>query len=98
MRMATQTDMMNDMKTISLGVSESDYEAFRAESKRTGRSIASLIREAMQDYRAARMESGFVLREVPVFHGTGRQAMPLPKRWEVMDEMTERVQIPIRDE
>lgn len=39
------------MKTISLSVSENDYEAFRAESTRAGRSIASLIRDAMADYR-----------------------------------------------
>lgn len=39
------------MKTISLSVSENDYEAFRAESVRAGRSIASLIREAMAEYR-----------------------------------------------
>lgn len=54
------------MKTISLSVSEKDYEAFRAESLRAGRSIASLIRDAMADYRDA-MGGGRKLTRVHPF-------------------------------
>ncbi|MFY9264493.1 MAG: ribbon-helix-helix protein, CopG family [Solirubrobacterales bacterium] len=57
------------MKTISLSVSENDYEAFRAESARTGKSIASLIREAMVRYRDERIGSVRRLDRVTPFPG-----------------------------
>lgn len=38
------------MRTISLAVSEKNYELFRELAKSEGVSIASLIREAMADY------------------------------------------------
>ena len=47
MAVPLKSDIVTDMKTISLSVSEKDYEAFRDEAARQNRSIASLIREAM---------------------------------------------------
>lgn len=66
------------MKTISLSVSEKDYEAFRAESVRAGRSIASLIRDAMSDYRDS-LGAGRKLTRVRPFTDV-RPAAPRGKR------------------
>lgn len=61
-----KSDIVTNMKTISLSVSENDYEAFRAESARAGRSIASLIRDAMLQYRES-LGSGRRLTRVRPF-------------------------------
>lgn len=76
-----------DMKTISLSVSEDDYEAFRAYSRKNGRSIADLIREAMRVYRerlgqASRLESLRVFDAKPL--------VSLSDRVDLYDEMSER--------
>lgn len=44
------SDIVFDMRTISLAVSEKNYELFRERAKAENRSIASLIRDAMADY------------------------------------------------
>jgi len=74
------------MKSISLSVIESDYEAFRRAAEDSGRSIAQLIREAMALYREERIDRGTPLREVPVLAGH-RLKRPLPSRVELYDEM-----------
>lgn len=74
------------MKTISVGVSEDDYEAFRGEAERRGDSIARLIREAMAAYRAARIDPRQPLRDVPVLIGH-RQRSDLPSRAEIYEEV-----------
>jgi hypothetical protein len=74
------------MKSISLSVSEDDYEAFRAAAEREGQSIAALIREAMSFYRQERLKDRRPLDRLPVLVGhepTG----PLPTRAAVYDEM-----------
>jgi hypothetical protein len=81
-QLPVKSDIVIDMKTISLSVSEKDYEAFRAESKRTNRSIASLIREAMGEYRG-QLSRGFRLTSVPVLGRTVHQARGLPRRSEI---------------
>jgi len=43
------------MKTISLAVSETDYEAYRRASHAQHRPIAQLIREAMAFYRTEKL-------------------------------------------
>lgn len=46
----SDSDIVFDMRTISLAVSEKNYELFRELAKAENRSIASLIRDAMGDY------------------------------------------------
>ena len=74
------------MKTISVGVVDSDYESFRKASKAQGRPIAQLIREAMAFYRQERLEQRTPLREVPALAGH-RLVTDLPDRAELYDEM-----------
>jgi len=78
--------MMNDMRTISVAVSETDYEAFRRAADRQGRPIAHLIREAMAVYRAERLRERTRLTHFPVLVGH-RQVAPLPSREELWDEV-----------
>ena len=80
------------MKTISLSVSEKDYEAFRAEAERTDRSIASLIREAMSVHLAmgpvtAGGEGTPSLRDLPT--ETIGKLLAKPGRYEIVAEVRE---------
>lgn len=75
-----------DMKTISLSVSKVEYEAFRRWSRRSKRSIAQLIREAMSFYREERLEERSRLTELPALVGH-RPLGPLPSRGEIYDEV-----------
>ncbi len=52
-----ESDIVFDMRTISLAVSEKNYELFRQRAQRENRSIASLIRDSMAEY-LARGEAG----------------------------------------
>lgn len=80
------SDIVLDMKTISVSVSEGDYEAFRQAAKESDRSIAQLIREAMARFRASELEARTALRDVPVLPGH-RPLGPLPDRSELYDEI-----------
>ena len=51
------------MKTITINVSESVYEAFREHARRTDRKASELIREAMELYRQERLERRTSLRD-----------------------------------
>ena len=75
------------MRTISLAVSDLDYEAFRQAAAREGRPIAQLIREAMALYRAERIAERTILTDFPVLVGH-RPAADLPDRSEVWDEVS----------
>jgi len=81
-------DIITNMKTISVAISESDYEAFRKAAKTGDRSIARLIREAMAFYRAQRIEARKPLTMVPVLRGH-RLAGALPRREELYDQIFE---------
>jgi hypothetical protein len=76
------------MKTISVAVSEADYEAFREAARREGRPIAQLLREAMAFYREQRLEQRLRLTELPVLVGH-RAVGPLPERHEIYGEIFE---------
>lgn len=78
--------MIIDMKSISLSVSEEDYEAFRAAAEREGQSIAALIRDAMSFYRRERLQARPPLERLPVLAGH-QPLTPLPSRATVYDEM-----------
>jgi hypothetical protein len=74
------------MKTISLSVSEEDYESFRKVAEAEGRSVALMIREAMAAYRVQVLEQRKPLRSLPVLAGH-RQIAPLPTRDEIYTEI-----------
>jgi hypothetical protein len=74
------------MKSISLSVSEDDYEAFRAAAEKEGESIAALIREAMAFYRKERLRDRRPLKRLPVLVGHEPLA-PLPGRAAIYDEI-----------
>jgi len=84
-----QNDIITNMKTISLSVSESDYEAYRKASKKQNRSIALLIREAMAEYRASKLREQSRLTDVPALPGH-RLIGNLPSREEIYDEIFRR--------
>lgn len=74
------------MKTISVSVSEDDYEAFRRKAEQDRRPIAQLIREAMALYRAKHIRAQARLMDLPVLPGH-RPVEPPPHRDEVYDEI-----------
>ena len=74
------------MKTISIAVSESDYEAFQRAAKRRDRPAAELIREAMAFYREEKLEERTRLTSIPVIAGH-ELIGTLPDRAEVYDEI-----------
>lgn len=76
------------MKTISVAVSESDYEEFRRAAGAQKRPIAQLIREAMAEYRAERLERRRPLHDLPVLAGH-RPVDRLPTKEEIYDEVAE---------
>jgi hypothetical protein len=74
------------MKTISVAVSESDYNVFRQAAESSDRSIAQLIREAMAYYRTECLQVRRPLKELPLF--SGRYLIgTLPTREELYDEI-----------
>ena len=77
------------MRTISVSVSERDYEEFRRASHREGRPIAELIREAMGFYRAEKLGRREPLRDLAVLAGH-RLRRRLPTRAQVYDEIFDR--------
>lgn len=77
------------MRTISVSVSEADYDAFRSAAKESRQSIARLIREAMAFYRAERLEKRARLTDLPVLAGH-RPLGELPSRSELYDEVFDR--------
>jgi hypothetical protein len=74
------------MKTISLAVSESEYEAFRRAAQEENRPVAQLIREAMAYYREQRLEARTPLVELPLLPGH-RLVQALPAREELYSEV-----------
>lgn len=79
---------MHPMKTISVAVSESDYEAFRKAARLRDRSIAQLIRDAMARFRETELQPRSPLRSVTVLPGH-RPVGDLPSRSELYDEVFE---------
>ena len=76
------------MRTISLHVSESDYEAYRTLAARTSRPVAQLIREAMARWLGENPVEAPSLRDIrPVDLGPMLQPFD---RSELADEMYQR--------
>ncbi|MBJ7353443.1 MAG: CopG family transcriptional regulator [Thermoleophilaceae bacterium] len=80
------SDIVFDMRTISLAVSEKNYELFRELAQAEDRSIASLIRDAMADYIA---RTG--TQPAPAEPGTTvvQQLLPGPGRYRIYAEVSE---------
>jgi hypothetical protein len=80
------SDIVIDMRTISLAVSEKNYELFRELAQTEDRSIASLIRDAMADY-IAKSEG----TPIPDQSGTTvvQQLLPGPGRYRIYAEVSE---------
>ena len=74
------------MKTISVAVSESDYEAFRRAARAQNRPVAQLIREALANYRAERLEVKTPLVDLPILEGH-HLISRLPNRAEIYEEI-----------
>ena len=80
-------DILIDMKTISVAVSESVYEDFRRAARSRDRSIAQLIREAMRIYRDTHLTLKEPLSTFAVFDSP-RPRGGLPSREQLYDDMT----------
>ncbi len=74
------------MRTISVAVSESDYETFRRAARARNRSAAQLIREAMAFFRVEKLKERPRLTDLPVLAGH-RPLGEMPSRAELYDEM-----------
>lgn len=75
------------MKTISLHVPEEAYDEFKSIAARQNRSVASVIREAMDEYLADARRSGPSVLELEPFH-----CGPVREEWtrsELLEEMLE---------
>lgn len=80
--------MVSSMRTISVAVSEGDYEAFRESALTEGRSIAQLIREAMALYREQRLETRTRMIDIPILLGhLPVQDAALPSRQNLYEEV-----------
>ena len=74
------------MKTITINVSEPVYEDFQRAARSLGRPTSELIREAMEDYRRARLRPAADLKGFrPV--SVGRVLRPLVAAEDLLDEM-----------
>jgi hypothetical protein len=74
------------MRTISLAVSEKNYELFRERAQAENRSIASLIRDAMADYlRREATAPGSLTPDATVV----QQLLPGPGRYRIYAEVSE---------
>lgn len=74
------------MKTITVNVSEPVYEEFRMFAKKVDRKTSELIREAMEEYRDARILRKTSLREVkPV--SVGGAIEPITGEDDLLGEM-----------
>lgn len=80
------SDIIFDMRTISVAVSEKNYELFRQRAHAEDRSIASLIRDAMAEYlrptAPARTLSGEGAE-------VAKELLPGPGRYRIYAEVTE---------
>lgn len=76
------------MKTIIVNVSEPVYREFQEQARRTDRTAAELIREAMEAYRMRWADrGGSVLDLAPLDLGTVKK--PLAQEDDLLDEMLE---------
>jgi hypothetical protein len=74
------------MKTISVNVSEPVYEEFMSHARRTDRTAAELIREAMEIFRHHRIRPRTSLAALKPLN-LGKTLRPLSNRHDLLGEM-----------
>lgn len=74
------------MKTISVNVSEPVYQEFLDYAKRTDRTVAELIREAMEHYRLERIHPRASVLELKPLN-LGKMLRPLNQEDDILGEM-----------
>jgi hypothetical protein len=77
------------MKTISVNVSEPVYQDFVEYARRTDRTAAELIREAMELFRAQRIAARSSIKTFPPLD-LGEVMAPLDSEDDLLGEMLER--------
>jgi hypothetical protein len=85
------SDIVIDMRTISLAVSEKNYELFRELAQTEDRSIASLIRDAMAQYieGTAIAKTGAAPAAPEAGTTVVQQLLPGPGRYRIYAEVSE---------
>lgn len=76
------------MKTISLHVSERDYQELKSMAAAADRPVAELLRQAMSEYLQNRRKASHSVADLAP-HPSGRLLRPWT-RSEILDEMLER--------
>lgn len=74
------------MKTFSVSIPESEFEAYRQAASERNRPVDELLQEAVRLYRVERLEGRDRLEDLPVFRGH-QLIGKLPTRSEIYDEM-----------
>jgi len=74
------------MKTITVNVSEPVYREFQEHARRTDRTTAELIREAMEEYRGRWADRRGSVRDLPPLD-LGEVKRPLSSEDDLLDEM-----------
>ena len=74
------------MRTITINVSEPVYDEYQAHAKRVGRKASELIREAMEEYRASRIQRRTSLRDRRPT-SVGGPIAPLTSKDDLLEEM-----------
>ncbi len=78
------------MKTITVNVSSSVYEEFRDYSRKVDRPVSELIRQAMEDFRDARLRSVGSVRNIPALP-VGRMIRDIDSSDDTLGEMVDDV-------
>ncbi len=74
------------MKTITINVSEPVYSAFQQHARNIDRTTSELVREAMADYYANRIQKSTSIRDLPPLR-VGKVLKPFTKRGDLLEEM-----------
>ena len=74
------------MKTITINVSEPIYRIFQKYAEAQDRNTSELIREAMELYKAEKIEKKTSIRNLQPF-SVGKVLVPVSKREAYLDEM-----------
>lgn len=74
------------MKTISLSVSDADYEVFRRAAHEQGRPTEQLLLEALRFFRVEKLQRRERLTDLPVLSGP-KPIAPLPTRAELYEDL-----------
>lgn len=74
------------MKTITINVSEPVYKAFQHHARTVDRTTSELVREAMADYYANRIQKSISIRDLPALE-VGKVLKPFNRRGDLLEDM-----------